>query len=466
MMNPSFLSQLRENRVRAVMKAKIEKPPPGTNDTVASDGKTEKEKSIPGTWTWHSYAITGGVILGLGFGISICFCLKCYKKFQKTKKASNVHILNENPAFSHSGSIPLIMKQKVSVLIIYSHDSAQHEAAVLAFAELLRDVFYLNVHLDTWDDEDIEANRAEYINSSIVRADKLIIVNSIGAYYRTIFRYKREPALERVVRGRNDGIFSLQADLAMQHPSVISCHFSYTNPKYVLFPLSRHLQYSIPDNMMTMISSLTGQPARQEQLAGFNQTFARLQAAVSRKAHYIESDPQWFENTHHRVAEHTVDEMEEIPLPPSLRVQEEEFDEMETLPIDELEKKFQKVQEVSKLLDDLEVPESEKVEEILPDSPASQDPDPDPEDEEEEDMDSLENIESARIEELQRLIVNKDMNHDSGNLDSAYVSGSDFSTDIHTDIIDKPRLNNAESNHRKAANREDSAFHDDVIGVH
>ena len=50
-------------------------------------------------------------------------------------------------------------------------------------------------------------------------------------------------------------------------------------------------------------------------------------------------------------------------------------------------------------------------------------------------MDSVEDISpTARIEELQRLIVHKDINHDSGNLDSAYVSGSDFSTDVHTDV--------------------------------
>ena len=135
-----------------------------------------------------------------------------------------------------------------------------------------------------------------------------------------------------------------------RHPCIISCHFNYTNPKYVLFPVKRLLQYSIPENIMTLASSLTGQPARAEQLAGFNQVYARLQAAVSRKAHYIESDPQWFEHTHHRVDDQVPVEEEDpvdlIPLPPSLRVRvenEEVFERLDTMPMDELEQKLKKL---------------------------------------------------------------------------------------------------------------------------
>ncbi|KAF1756579.1 hypothetical protein GCK72_013032 [Caenorhabditis remanei] len=463
---------------KPVKLSKIEKPPPGTNDTVVSDEKTGKEKSVAGTWHWHQYAIAAAIIIASIFALMVLFGVRCYRKFNKTKKAaSNVHLMNENPAFSHSGSIPLILKQSVSVLILYSHDSSQHEAAVLAFAELLRDVFHLNVHLDAWDEDDIDENRFEYLNSSIVRSDKVILINSIGAYYRTVFRYKREPALERIVRGRNDGLFNTQCELALQHPCIISCHFNYTNPKYVLFPVKRLLQYSIPENIMTLASSLTGQPARAEQLAGFNQVFARLQAAVSRKAHYIESDPQWFEHTHHRVEDQVPVEEEDpvdlIPLPPSLRVRvenEEVFEQLDTMPMDELEQKLKK-KNLTEALELKEEPYSASVDVEPEERPEKlallEDPkqESDEDVEEEDDVDSVEDISpTARIEELQRLIVHKDINHDSGNLDSAYVSGSDFSTDVHTDIIDKPRLN-SEVDRRKAA-REDSAFHDDVIGVH
>lgn len=415
------------------------------------------------------------------------------------KKAGNVHLMNENPAFSHSGSIPLIMKQSTSVLIIYSHDSAQHEAAVLAFAELLRDVFHLTVHLDAWDEDDIDENRAEYINSSIVRADKVILINSIGAYYRTVFRHKREPPVERIVRGRNDGMFNLQCELALQHPSIISCRFSYTNQKYVLFPVSRLLQYSIPENLMTMSNSLTG--ARAEQLAGFNQVYARLQAAISRKSAYIDSDAQWFEHTHHRVVVPEIvgveeEEAEPILVPPSLRLPM--YENLETLAMDELEKRLKKrvmegvkmsnepgKEDVTIELEELEptvkkariqledVKRQEDKEDVtieLDDycrAPKNHDVTIDLEQDEEEE---LENAQTARIEELQRLLINgKDMDEksrDSGNLDSAYVSGSDFSTDIHTDILDKPRLSSDVVSDRRKANREDSAFHDDVIGVH
>lgn len=203
---------------------------------------------------------------------------------------------------------------------------------------------------------------------------------------------------------------------------------------------------------MTMTTALTEQPARPEQLAGFNQVFARLQAAISRKLNYIESDPQWFENTHHRVATRRVSELEAhniVPLPPSLEVKvedEDAFGQMETLPIDELKEKFAAKRDLEvevldsedvKLLEDVKcAPGPIHVEPTEPEvlEPAEEPMEEAEEDEEDEDdVDSVEG-QTARIEELQRLIVHKDMNHDSGNLDSAYVSGSDFSADIHNEV--------------------------------
>ncbi|EGT53414.1 hypothetical protein CAEBREN_19520 [Caenorhabditis brenneri] len=53
------------------------------------------------------------------------------------------------------------------------------------------------------------------------------------------------------------------------------------------------------------------------------------------------------------------------------------------------------------------------------------------------------------------------------NLDLTYVSGSDFSADIHTDILDKPRMNSEVADcQRKVVNHADSAYRDGVIGVH
>ncbi|EGT53430.1 hypothetical protein CAEBREN_10463 [Caenorhabditis brenneri] len=53
------------------------------------------------------------------------------------------------------------------------------------------------------------------------------------------------------------------------------------------------------------------------------------------------------------------------------------------------------------------------------------------------------------------------------NFDSANVSGCGFSADIHTDILDKPRLNSEVADcQRKVVNHADSAYHDDAIGVH
>lgn len=66
-----------------------------------------------------------------------------------------------------------IITASTSILILYSHDSPLHEAVVTAFAELLRDSFKLDVHMDCWDGDEIESNLAEYVNASIVKADKV-----------------------------------------------------------------------------------------------------------------------------------------------------------------------------------------------------------------------------------------------------------------------------------------------------
>lgn len=105
---------------------------------------------------------------------------------------------------------------KVSLLIIYAHDGPLHEAAVIAFAELLRNTFGFDVHLDAWDMNEIEQNLVEYVNSAIVRADKIIIINSLGAFVRTKAKHTREDLIERISPSPIDGLFTMQVDLALQ----------------------------------------------------------------------------------------------------------------------------------------------------------------------------------------------------------------------------------------------------------
>ncbi|PIO62327.1 SEFIR domain protein [Teladorsagia circumcincta] len=194
------------------------------------------------------------------------------------------------------------LQHPTTVLLVYSHDCPQHDAAVLALAELLRDTFKMDVHLDVWDENDIEKNLNEYINASIVKADKIIVINSIGAYYRVRARYLGDDVVERVHKTPLDGLFLSQIDLVLQHARVISARFSYTPSSSTLFALSPLLQYTIPENLSLFVASLSDSQMRNDpRLAGFNPHLARLQTAIGNMSHMIESDPKWFEKSHHRV---------------------------------------------------------------------------------------------------------------------------------------------------------------------
>ncbi|KAE9414984.1 hypothetical protein Angca_000843, partial [Angiostrongylus cantonensis] len=121
-----------------------------------------------------------------------------------------------NGTISAEPRAPLIYHYPTSVLIVYSHDCPQHDAAVIALAELLRETFKMKVHLDVWDEEIIEKNLCDYVNSSIMKADKIIVINSIGSYHRVQARCLGEGTVERVEKSPLDGIFLSQIDLVLQ----------------------------------------------------------------------------------------------------------------------------------------------------------------------------------------------------------------------------------------------------------
>lgn len=158
---------------------------------------------------------------------------------------------------------------------------------------------------------------------------------------------------------------------------------------------------------------------------------ARLQAAISRKANYIASEPNWFESTHHRVASPVkIWEPEPVPLPLSLAFKEDVFENQDTLPIAELEMAI--ASRVPDLEESLYIPvEVVKRKESEEDVGVEEEEEPD---HDSATFDEIIDTTTARIEELERLIVRKDP-HDSGNLDSAYVSGSDFSSELNAEVI-------------------------------
>lgn len=138
--------------------------------------------------------------------------------------------LLENGTLS-PGVAPLILKPNVSVLIIYAHDSAAHDAAVQALAEFMRDVFRIDVHvccashapnqllvqLDKWDQESIDTSLMDYLSASVLNADKVLVVNSLGAYQR--YQAKLAGGQYQIERNEplpTDQLFLAHIDMALQ----------------------------------------------------------------------------------------------------------------------------------------------------------------------------------------------------------------------------------------------------------
>lgn len=57
----------------------------------------------------------------------------------------NGNIQHESAPLQNKNSLILDIKEDMTVLIVYSHDSKAHLDSVLALAEFLRDVFNMNV---------------------------------------------------------------------------------------------------------------------------------------------------------------------------------------------------------------------------------------------------------------------------------------------------------------------------------
>ncbi|RCN47595.1 SEFIR domain protein [Ancylostoma caninum] len=280
---------------------RIEKPAPVINATIPTITRQTDENKY-----WPIYA----ALIALCLLFSLCFVITVlvmfYRKYSKRGKSVRIRFISDH--VSNNGMVaaepraPLIYNSPTSVLLVYTHDCPQHEAVVIALAELLRDTFKMDVHLDAWDETEIEKNLYEYINSSIVKADKIVVINSVGAYYRVRARYLGGETIERVHKSPLDGLFMSQIDLVLQHARLISARFSYTPSNCTLFALTPLLQYTIPDNLGLFVASLSDSQLRNDpRLAGFNPQQARLQAAIAAMVQLIEEEPKWFERSHYRV---------------------------------------------------------------------------------------------------------------------------------------------------------------------
>uniref|UniRef100_A0A915DBG2 SEFIR domain-containing protein n=1 Tax=Ditylenchus dipsaci TaxID=166011 RepID=A0A915DBG2_9BILA len=175
----------------------------------------------------------------------------------------------------------------LNILIVYSHDSKEHELAVVALGELLRDVFHMRVTLDCWEADRIECNMLDYLSASVLDADKVIVVNS------------------RNVAGTLDHLFLAQIDMVLQHHSLLSIRFSPSSNQEILPQLQGCLQYVLPTNLTHLVSALVNKNLKQDpRLLGYSPPLHKLQTAIQALEKVYEAQPDWFLSTHHRRAIH------------------------------------------------------------------------------------------------------------------------------------------------------------------
>ncbi|KAE9414985.1 hypothetical protein Angca_000844, partial [Angiostrongylus cantonensis] len=87
-----------------------------------------------------------------------------------------------------------------------------------------------------------------------------------------------------------------------RHARVVSARFSYTPSSFTLFALNPLLQYTIPENLGLFVASLSESQLRNDaRLAGYDPQLARLRTAVATMTQLVDSDPKWFQKSHHRV---------------------------------------------------------------------------------------------------------------------------------------------------------------------
>ncbi|KAI1732818.1 SEFIR domain-containing protein [Ditylenchus destructor] len=213
-----------------------------------------------------------------------------------------VNLENGGVAMSKNPLLLISPGANLNILIVYAHDSKEHEAAVTALAELLRDVFHMQVGLDCWDGDKIERNMVDYLSSSVVNADKIVVVNSVGAIHRYHCKIAGgDYVVERNSAGTFDHLFLAQIDMVLQHSCIVSTRFTNSTNDDVLPMLQGCLQYVIPTNLVPLVSALVGRNLKQDpRFTGFTPQMDRLNKAVQVMEGMSQREPGWFLKTHHR----------------------------------------------------------------------------------------------------------------------------------------------------------------------
>lgn len=180
---------------------------------------------------------------------------------------------------AYAGKEMMPILHTVKVLIIYARDCPAHETAVRALGEYLRCHCVSDVIVDYLCTSEIDANKFDWAYKSILEADRVVLVNSYGAYMRYQAKLiadaggaenedgKLQPLstiVERADPSPYDDLFLLQLDLItqcqQQNPNIgskfISMRFSYTPAQFVLPHANPYIRYEIPRHFRSLVIDL------------------------------------------------------------------------------------------------------------------------------------------------------------------------------------------------------------------
>lgn len=106
---------------------------------------------------FRSFLIIIVILLALiVFSAAVFYFYRRYRNWGKIFRIQLVHDRNRSPSLSldpaHAQNVALLKPgllrtANINVLIVYSHDSPEHDASVLALAEYLKETFNLDVHV-------------------------------------------------------------------------------------------------------------------------------------------------------------------------------------------------------------------------------------------------------------------------------------------------------------------------------
>uniref|UniRef100_A0A0N5AGM2 SEFIR domain-containing protein n=1 Tax=Syphacia muris TaxID=451379 RepID=A0A0N5AGM2_9BILA len=261
------------------------------------------------------------VVVLLLFGLVYFMFVKFYRQYHHRKIIIHFGLSSNTPNDKMSSFLagtPLIPKDHTNVLILYSHDSQPHDDAVLELASLLQETLGFNVHIDCWESSEIESNIMDYVSVSMQKADRIIIVNSVGAFKRYESKIEHERRLERINRGPFDELFALQIDQAFGlQQCILSIRFPYTPSSYILPPLNVLLQYVIPENINLLQTALSKFGNDTVKIDMSSTHMLKMNAAIARMSSFILAEPDWFEKTHFSVTPSVPHKQVSLPISPS-----------------------------------------------------------------------------------------------------------------------------------------------------